>query len=131
MQITITIETPLSDGDRAILHTLAGDALDVPVQATAKKATPKASKATEGTKAPEQDEKPSETPPEVSETGDEESGVDQELLDKAIKRATHLIRVEKRQAEVKAALTEVGVEKVTHLDDNAKIQAFLDSLPED
>lgn len=131
MQITLAINTEaISPRDAELLRVIAGLATDTISAATetASEATEGISEATErsgGVPAPEEDERPSETP-----------SVDAEeptvaLLDEAISRATHLIRKEKRGAEVKEALSKVGVEKVTHLTDDETIRRFLDALPQD
>lgn len=126
MHITLDIETEaLGPKDAELLRAIA----DLAGAHTEPKET--ISEATEdraGAPAPEKDEKPQETPSVASE-GTE--GPTADLLDEAIARATHLIRKEKRGAEVKEALTKVGVEKVTHLTDDETIRRFLDALPQD
>lgn len=126
MQITLAINTEaVSPKDAELLRVIAGLAgPHTEFKETASEATEKSG----GAPAPEEDEKAQETPSSQPE-GTE--GPDEALLDEAIARATHLIRKEKRGAEVKEALSKVGVEKVTHLTDDETIRRFLDALPQD
>lgn len=120
MQITINTED-ISPKDAELLRVIAGLA---EFKETASEATEQPG----GAPAPEEDEKAQETP---SLQPEDTEGPDEALLDEAISRATHLIRKEKRGAEVKEALSKVGVEKVTHLTDDETIRRFLDALPQD
>ncbi len=124
-QIILTLELPLSEGDKNILRSLAGDAQASPSPTEAPPAAEKPARARKAAPAAEKAEEPTEKAPE------EPTETTEELLDEAIARATHLIRKEKRGAEVKEALTKVGVEKVTHLTDDETIRRFLDALPGD
>lgn len=128
-QIILTLELPLSEGDKNILRSLAGDAQASPSPTEAPPAAEKPARARKAAPAAEKAEKAPEEPTETTPDGAE--GPTEELLDEAIARATHLIRKEKRGAEVKEALTKVGVEKVTHLTDDETIRRFLDALPGD
>lgn len=120
MRITLDIETEaISPKDAELLRVIAGLATETISEATERPG---------GVPAPEEERKPSETTSEASEGTEEPTAA---LLDEAISRATHLIRKEKRGAEVKQALSEVGVEKVTHLTDDETIRRFLDALPQD
>jgi len=126
MQITLAINTEdISPKDAELLRVIAG--LAGP-RTEVKEATSEATEGPAGAPAPEEDEKASEGHSLASE---DTEGPDEALLDEAIARATHLIRKEKRGAEVKEALSRVGVEKVTHLTDDKTIQSFLDALPQD
>ena len=126
MQITLAINTEtISSRDAELLRAIAG--LAGP-HAEATETISEAMEQPGGVPAPEEDEKAPETISEASGSTEEPSA---SLLDEAISRATHLIRKEKRGAEVKAALTKVGVEKVTHLTDDETIRRFLDALPQD
>lgn len=127
-QIILTLELPLSEGDKNILRSLAGDAQASP---SPTEAPPAAEKPARARKAVPAAEKAPEEPTETIPVPEETEGPTEELLDEAIARATHLIRKEKRGAEVKEALTKVGVEKVTHLTDDETIRRFLDALPGD
>lgn len=126
MQITLAINTEtISPRDAELLRTIAG------LAGPHTEATETISEAAEqpgGVPAPEEDEKAQETPSSQPEGTEEPAAA---LLDEAISRATHLIRKEKRGAEVKQALSKVGVEKVTHLTDDETIRRFLDALPQD
>ena len=128
-QIILTLELPLSEGDKNILRSLAGDAQASPSPTEAPLAAEKPARARKAAPAAEKSKKAPEEPTETTPEPEETEGPTEELLDEAIARATHLIRKEKRGAEVKEALTKVGVEKVTHLTDDETIRRFLDALP--
>lgn len=126
MQITLAINTEaISPKDAELLQVIAGLAGPrTEFKETISEATEEAA----GADIPGEDEKVQETP---SSQPEDTEGPTDTLLDEAISRATHLIRKEKRGAEVKEALSKVGVEKVTHLNDDETIRRFLDALPQD
>lgn len=127
MQITLAINTEtISSKDAELLRAIAGLATEG-ISVTSEIVSV-ASERPGGVPAPEEDGNASETISVTSEGTEEPAAA---LLDEAISRATHLIRKEKRGAEVKQALTKVGVEKVTHLTDDETIRRFLDALPQD
>jgi hypothetical protein len=115
----ITIDTAnLSDTDRELLRGLLGD--DAPSDPPA--ASPSNQEEPTGASTPEQ---PARKTRVKKEAAPEE--LDKDLLDKAIARATELLKA-KETALVKKALAAAGVERVSHLDSNEKIRIVLDEL---
>lgn len=115
MQIHIDTSQPLTDFDKFVLREILGATGEAP---------PEPEKKAPGTRTRKKAESAPETPPEPAET----PVLDEDLLEQAIARATQLIRVEKKGAQVKAVLDEIGVEKVTKIDSTEKVQAFLVGL---
>lgn len=107
MQITIDTSLPLNDNERQVLRLLLGET------------SPAASEPAAGTQAPATDEKPSEATPVVS----------PDLLEQAVARGTELVRA-KKGAVLKKALAKIGAEKITAIDNDEDLRAFLAELPE-
>lgn len=121
MRIEIDTSHPLSDADHRVLRALLPDAPPAPPVGS-----PANQEAVADTDTPE---KPRRAPRAKKETAPEaeENEIDQELLNKAIARATELLK-NKESALVKKALAAAGVERVSNLDSNEKIRKVLEVL---
>lgn len=102
----------LSEMDLRVLRAVLGDDAPTPAPEKAQESPSPATKKAAAPKTPRKPAKAAEAPPVDEETPsepqEEQDGPDEALLAEAVERATHLIRVEKRGAEVKAALEKVG-----------------------
>ena len=138
--ITLTLELPLSDHDRAVLSALATAGLGELPPAPAKKAPAKkapakkapakkapAKKAPAPAEAPEP-ETPAEAPaPEPEpETEAPDKGTDGPTVDDAVARAASLLS-EGRADAVKAALASLDINRVSQLKPS-QVGAFLEAL---
>lgn len=123
MQITVTFDPSTElDNVQDILDQLKGEGADTPAPAPAAKA-PAAKKT--AAKAPAKKAAPAPEP-EAEEDEDE----DAPTLEDAIARAQELVG-EKRTDEVKAAVKEIGVERVSKLKGRAQIERFLELVADD
>lgn len=134
--ITLTLELPLSDHDRAVLSALATAGLGelppapakkapapepAPAEAPAKKAPAK--------KAPEPETEapaPAEAPAPEPETEAPDKGTDGPTVDDAVARAASLLS-EGRADAVKAALASLDINRVSQLKPS-QVGAFLEAL---
>ena len=134
--ITLTLELPLSDHDRAVLSALATAGLGelppapakkapdpepAPAEAPAKKAPAK--------KAPEPETEapaPAEAPAPEPETEAPDRGTDGPTVDDAVARAASLLS-EGRADAVKAALESLDINRVSQLKPS-QVGAFLEAL---
>ena len=134
--ITLTLELPLSDHDRAVLSALATAGLGelppapakkapapepAPAEAPAKKAPAK--------KAPEPETEapaPAEAPAPEPETEAPDKGTDGPTVDDAVARAASLLS-EGRADAVKAALESLDINRVSQLKPS-QVGAFLEAL---
>ena len=139
--ITLTLELPLSDHDRAVLSALATAGLGelppapakkapapepAPAEAPAKKAPAKKAPAK---KAPEPETEapaPAEAPAPEPETEAPDRGTDGPTVDDAVARAASLLS-EGRADAVKAALASLDINRVSQLKPS-QVGAFLEAL---
>lgn len=134
--ITLTLELPLSDHDRAVLSALATAGLGelppapakkapapepAPAEAPAKKAPAKKAPDPE-TEAPA----PAEAPAPEPETEAPDKGTDGPTVDDAVARAASLLS-EGRADAVKAALASLDINRVSQLKPS-QVGAFLEAL---
>lgn len=121
MQITFTIDTHglVAGGlEHRILRILLGD----------EEASPSPSETSGGTKAPARAKKAAETPSEPEETP-ASAGLDPDLMAEATEKALALVRGKgKGPGRVKAALDDIGFEKVTAIDNNDALRQFLEAV---
>lgn len=128
--ITLTLELPLSDHDRAVLSALATAGLGELPPAPAKKAPEPApaeapAKKAPAKKAPEPEpETPAEAPEPETEAPDK--GTDGPTVDDAVARAAALLS-EGRADAVKAALASLDINRVSQLKPS-QVGAFLEAL---
>lgn len=133
MEITITLSTPLSDGDREILAALAGQTVSVelaetepenPARAPRKSTAPKATEPEDDAKpAPAKKAAAKKAPAKPADDGDDD------LMSQAVSRATELVS-SGQAPKVKAALATVGAKRVSEL--TAKtLPDFLSALDEE
>lgn len=132
--ITLTLELPLSDHDRAVLSALATAGLGELPPAPAKKApakkapepAPAEAKKAPAKKAPEP-ETPAEAPaPEPAPAEAPDKGTDGPTVDDAVARAASLLS-EGRADAVKAALASLDINRVSQLKPS-QVGAFLEAL---
>ena len=121
MQITIDTAQPLSETDLAVLALLTGEQ---PV-AQEQDETPAPAKKAAAKKAPAKKAAAKKPAPEPE---DDEEG-DGPTLEDAVARAQELVG-EKRTDEVKAAIAEIGVERVSKLR-GEQIAQFLELVKDD
>ena len=120
MQVNISFDpsTELEDV-QAILDQLKGEAEEAPAKPAAKPAAKKApAKRAAAKPAPEPEEEPEEE-------AEEEATDDAPTLEDCIARAQELVG-EKRTQEVKDAVAEIGVERVSKLKTKAQFKKFLE-----
>ena len=122
MQITIDTAQPLSETDLAVLALLTGEQ---PV-AQEQDETPAPAKKAPAKKAPAKKAAAKKAP--APEPEDDEEG-DGPTLEDAVARAQELVG-EKRTDEVKAAIAEIGVERVSKLR-GEQIAQFLELVKDD
>lgn len=92
-------------------------------------ASPSVSEPAGGTEARPHSARISEAVREPAEAPSEPAGgpVDSDLLAEAVKKGTALIKA-KKGAKVRAALDDLGVEKITLLDNDDDVRAFLEAI---
>lgn len=129
IQIIIANTDELTAQDRQVLALLGGDSIPTvtaePRTGDEQSAAKPAKKAT-AKKAAAKKPDPVEEPEEEEEEDDDLVGDDGPTMADAVARATELVSA-KRAPEVKAALANLDVEKVSHLKGD-QIAAFLEAL---
>ena len=139
--ITLTLELPLSDHDRAVLSALATAGLGelppapakkapapepAPAEAPAKKAPAKKAPAKEAPEPETEAPAPAEAPAPEPETEAPDRGTDGPTVDDAVARAASLLS-EGRADAVKAALESLDINRVSQLKPS-QVGAFLEAL---
>ena len=126
--ITLTLELPLSDHDRAVLSALATAGLGELPPAPAKKAPAKKAPAKKApAEAPAPEPAPAEAPaPEPAPAEAPDKGTDGPTVDDAVARAASLLS-EGRADAVKAALASLDINRVSQLKPS-QVGAFLEAL---
>ena len=139
--ITLTLELPLSDHDRAVLSALATAGLGelppapakkapapepAPAEAPAKKAPAKKAPAKEAPEPETEAPAPAEAPAPEPETEAPDKGTDGPTVDDAVARAASLLS-EGRADAVKAALESLDINRVSQLKPS-QVGAFLEAL---
>ena len=139
--ITLTLELPLSDHDRAVLSALATAGLGelppapakkapapepAPAEAPAKKAPAKKAPAKEAPEPETEAPAPAEAPAPEPETEAPDKGTDGPTVDDAVARAASLLS-EGRADTVKAALESLDINRVSQLKPS-QVGAFLEAL---
>lgn len=128
MQITIDMSSPLTDAERAVLAVLAqpdSDRQPANEEKAPAKRRRKQKPKEELEAAKSEPEAPAEEPePEAAE--DDSGSAEEDPMAKAVELATELVSSGKA-AEVKAALTDLGVKRVSELDDD-NVGDFIEAI---